>query len=138
MNQKSTHTLLSIGALIVSVIAILVAVEAYNRTGRNITNEAGSIFGEAQQNIEETINTLDIQRKLIQIESDIQNNDVTDETRNLLSEIRQEARELNIDPSVEFQLNQLEQQLRNGSAEALATIENILAALRKEIQSDEN
>ena len=135
MNSRSAG-LLSFVSLIVGVIALLVAIGAYNRTGEDIQGVAQDTLDQATEEVSRGVSLINIQRKLIQVRSDIQNEDVTDVTQQLINEIEQEARELNLNANFFEDITQLEAELRQGAASTLSTLERLIDNIGTEMKTE--
>lgn len=136
MDQRGSNAILSVVGLIISVVALLVAIGAYNRTGENFGQIAQETAQRAQESVERNLALIEMQRDLTAIREDILNNNVTEDTRQLIIQVQQEAEDLNLDENVIAQLTQLQTQITNDVSTARVTVENILREIRSSIDTE--
>jgi hypothetical protein len=137
--QRNMNTLVSWGGLIVGVVALVIAVNAHNRTGQDVLGAARESLNQAGQSVQRQTALTQAQTRLDTIREDIREGRVDDETMNTLQEVRRdlEGVELGTNFNVQTQLNTLEAQIRQGTGNALGTVESIIAALRAEVENDD-
>jgi hypothetical protein len=149
MDQKNTNSIISWIGLVVGVIALLIAVGAYNRTGADVADLARSTFQEAGEEVSEEARRVgetaqrqaaiaQAQARLSAVRTDIEADAITQDTLDTLAQARRdlEGVEFRTNVNIETQFDTLESQVRAGTANALSTIESIIAALRNDVQSE--
>jgi hypothetical protein len=157
MDNKTSNTIAWI-SLIVSIIALILAWSAYNRTGTDVgtaiennTREAASSIEETTEEIRETTAQIAARAetivRLTNIRAKIAANEIDEEQYDSLNEVREDLRNVYAEAQgdvkdawaeIDADLEMLESQMRNDTAEALLTIEKIIEALRQDALSEES
>jgi hypothetical protein len=143
--QSKAASSMSIVALLIAVISLVIAVMAYNRSGTDIEDQVPVTSEQIENRLAYEQRMIESRVRLWGLQSEIAVNENTDETVNDIQNIRadvQEAYQYTENETqdevreVERQFDQLEQQVREGSADALGTLERLIELLRKDVSSD--
>lgn len=142
LKQTQTTTWLT---LAVAAIALVMSILAYNRAGQDISSVLAEETMEGVENIQQMTAVAQAQVELAAIRTRILAGEAGEELaqevaqtrRNLAQayenaseEARQEWQEL------DAELEQLEQQVRDGSADTIGTVNNALQTTRQDLQSN--
>ncbi|MGH9857381.1 MAG: hypothetical protein ACRD4B_05995 [Acidobacteriota bacterium] len=144
-------------ALVVAIIALLIGVVAFNRSGRDIEAILEEQAEEAIQDTEEVVDTTiqeaeeaatiaEAQARLTALRADIAAETAYAESAEEVRKVRADLAQAYANASVEVQqgwqevddeLELLEQQLRDESADAAETLERVFALLEQDLRTDE-
>lgn len=134
-------------ALLVSVVSGVLAVSAYNRSGENLETVVSRQFDDMRQEAEIAAARAEARTRLLAIRAEVAAGQSSEETAREVAEVRQDlAEDLRDEPAnirqdwqqVDNNLQRLEQQIRNQSADALGTLESIIGDLEREIRVEDN
>ncbi len=143
--QRNLNTGVSWLALIIAVIALFFATAAFNRSGEDIQavfqQESRRTVREAQETAGQIEARARAEASLREIREDIETGTVGDQTTAQLEDVREDLENAYAEADSEVKagwqdldnnLSQLETQLRQNTASALATLEQALASLRQD------
>lgn len=163
--QEKVNAAVAWIALIISVIALWVGIVAFNRSGQNLfptigeetqeaADEVAETTGEVAETTEEVAETADqiaarveAEAVLLKVKGDVAEDEISEETKQQLQEVRTNLREAYADADDEVKqqyeqidedLETLETQLEGETAEALLTVENLLERMRRDVLTDED
>ncbi len=167
--QENTNSVVSWIALLIGALALPIAVVAYNRSGEDISTtvekKTADVVDEAQdttaqvgskmadvgndiaQNAAEMRTRAELEARLIQIQSEVNANNVTDNTVKEVQDLRTDLRNTYANASDEAKeqvdemdsdLAELEMQVRQDTAAALANISSLLERLRQDVMSTDD
>ncbi len=146
--RRTTNSTVAWLALIVAIIALLFAVAAFNRTNQHLVADDDNEVTEDTQ--ESEVDVVAARReaadRLTSIRTEVETDKRYDEAADEVAEIRANLRETYADASADAQeewrdmepeLEALEQQLRDKSADALGGLASLIRALAGEVRTDE-
>lgn len=145
-DQKTTGNVLAGLAIVLAAAALIVSIVAINRSGREGENVAVEETQDAGQAVEIAAARTAARARLAALETRIAAQEGYAEAAEEAQAVRLQLREAYATASAEVRqewqeldanLNILEQQLREESADAVGTLERLLAALRQDLRTDE-
>lgn len=135
---------------IVSVIALIVAIAAYNKTGQtlraSVTSEVTEETQDAVQMAEIAAARANARADLILLRTQLAAGEVQEDVGSNITAIRKNLAQAYKDTSdiaqkqwqeLDMQFEQLENETREESANALDTLEGLISNLEKDVRSDE-
>lgn len=149
MTNDQTHTINStLGwiAVVLSVLALFLAWSAYNRTGTDVRTQVMRTGEQAYDASREGLDSLQAQVRLQELRADLASGVELENAEETVATVRQDlarayqnSTEVTQEQWQEVQrdLDQLEDQLRNGSADALQTVEGLIERTQRDLRTDE-
>ncbi len=134
-------------ALILALISLILAWTAFNRAGEDLHEEVQDELNQAVFEIEQGWDVLEARTRLLALRADIIAERAYDEAAEEVAEVRADLEAAYADASAEVreewremdaELEQLENDLREGSADAVGSLERSLDALERDIRTDED
>ncbi len=126
-------------AVIMSALSLLIATASYLRTDSQPQLSVEREWQDVNATTQRQLAQLRAQLQLERLRAQVETQDVVENTEVQISALRRDIEVafegLSLD--VESSLNQLEQQLRANSTDALLTIESLLVEVRRDVRSDE-
>lgn len=145
LKQRNVNTVISWAALAISVVTMFIAIAAYNRSGIDLDQRVQNAIVDSTNSMERRIQLMQIQADL----NDIQQRVNADETgeqiaadvdalQSRLQTLYSQSAEATSEQweNLDQQLSTLSDQLRAGSADALLSVEQSVAALRRLIDTE--
>lgn len=142
LKQTQTTTWLS---LALAAVALVIAILAYNRAGQDISSVIAEETAESVENVQQLAALAEAQVELAAIRARIiagefgedLAQEVAQTRRNLAQAYENASDEVQAEwQELDTELEILEEQVRNGSAEALGTANNLLENVRQDVQSN--
>jgi len=150
-DERSTYetrqTMVGWMALLLSIISLILAWAAYNRAGRDLGQQAVDQTVNVQQEIRQQVAIAEARARLSILQGRINaglnreeaarevtsiRNDLRDTFQNVTGEARANWQRIDTD------LGRLETGVRQGSADALQTLENVVRELKNAVSTDED
>ncbi len=145
MAQKEPETTISWIALMLGALALIIALLAYNRSGADVTRTIKQQSTEISQETEVAAARAKARAQLIALRTRLEAEESADEIANEVRDIRMDLQTAYTNTQMEAEddykeldsaLENLERDVRQGSANALASLASLIDSLGREIRYD--
>lgn len=137
--RYDTNQYFTIAALVISILALIFAWTAYNRAGVDLSTQVELQVEEERREVQRELAVAEARIRLASIRAEIAAEEFTEESADEIADVREELAEAYSDTTGEVRegwetmdqgLEVLELQIREGAAESLATLDDVVENMR--------
>ncbi len=147
MRHTNTLQIVAWTALIISLLSLILAWSAFNRSGQDLSSEVAEDLRMARLELQQDLAIVEARADLLALRAQIEAEEQYAETRAEVAEVRNDLRIAYLNAETEVQqewremdaaLEDLENNLRDESADAVGSLTNALDAIERDIRTDED